>query len=395
MFVSERTYPASFKGARFFYKVSNTAAGRKTAIHEYPQKDFRFIEDLGKMLKTFDMTAIIKGTLYYTEKKKLEDAMTSEGIGILVHPFYGNLNVHAIGYEVTEEDTSEGQATFRLRFAEAEKNFSPQITSNVASIVASLYNDLYTTANSVINLEYTLNFIRNIESVVQVTQRIAEQLRALYRIAVSFEDGREQFRRSIDNFEAKQYSLAQNPGQLADDLTTLIGDFDNLSDDSQARFDFNRQAFGLGFEDELPPEITLALIERKKNIRILNGIYNYLIINNLYATATVLTYDNEDQLNNVQNILESFYDELTTNASVLLTNEMLTSLADIRDQTQKFFANVRTSVAKIITIRTDAIPVRVLAYNYYGSSDNYDEILALNDWTNPSVIKGQIRILDQ
>jgi prophage DNA circulation protein len=395
MFVSERTYPASFRGARFFYKISNTAAGRKTAIHEYPQKDFRNVEDLGKKLKSFEITAIIKGTLYFTEKKKLEEAMTTPGIGILVHPFYGNINVHPLDYEVTEEDTSEGQAVFRLRFAEAQKNFSPQITSNAASIVANLYNELYVTANSVINLEYTLNFIRNIEDAAQVTQRIAEQLRALYRIAVSFEDGRTKFRKSIDKFEARQYSTNQNPEKLADDLTNLIGDFDNLSDDSDARFDFNRQAFGLGFEDELDPEITLELTERRKNRRILNGTYNYLILNNLYATATVLTYDNEIQLDNVQDVLESFYESLINNESVLLTNEMLNTLANIRNQAQRFFANVRTSVAKIINIRTDAIPTRVLTYNYYGSSDNYDEILALNDWTNPAIIKGQIRILDQ
>lgn len=394
MFLADMMYPSSFRDANFYYKVSNVSAGRKTVIHEYPKKNFRYVEDLGKRLRTLDMTVVVKGALYLVEKQALEDAMTTEGLGILVHPFYGNVTVYPLNYTLVEEDASLGIAQFSLQFAEAEENFSPAMTSNFAGVVANLYRKLYAAVDEAINLEYTMAFIRNVEDAVQVTQRLLNQLGALYRIANSSEDGRNTYRRSSDSFERNQYAVNQSPESLGTNCTTVIGDFDNLSTDQVSRFDINIRAFGLGDGDNFLPPLTAELVERTKNRKLLNGIYNYLILVNLYSTITLLSFSDDVELDAAQDSLESLYEDLISNEAYLLTNTLLNNLYEMRNAIRRYFDNLRTTVARVVTITTNATPVAVLSYQYYASTDNYSDLLELNNWTNPAVISGNVEILE-
>jgi prophage DNA circulation protein len=323
--------------------------------------------------------------------------MDTPGLGILVHPHDGNVTVYPIEYTLNETNQKIGMAEFTLVFAEAQESFSPSITSNVAAIIGEFYRNLYDLVDDAINLEYTMEFVRNVEDSVQVTQRIINKLRALYRIAVSFEDGRDSFRRSIDNYERAQYRVNQSPQDLGNDLPTLIGDFDNLTEDADARFDFNRQAFGLGFDDDnnfIEP-LTPKIVERNKNRKLLNGTYNYLILVNLYNNVSSLEFDDEEELENTANTLDTFYLQLINCTSCFLTNDLLTELNKMRNKVRRYFDNLRLTVAKLTTIEVSATPAAVLSYKLYGSSDNYQEILDLNNWTNPARIEGSVKVLEQ
>jgi len=141
-FVNLASYPASFRGIDFLYTTGTNTAGRKTIVHEFPNKTFRYVEDLGRNLRTFTITGIISGGAhgfyYFQQKKALEDALNEEGIGILVHPFYGIVNCVCTGYTVTETETEIGSATFEMTFAEANPNIYPKISGDNSSIIANL-----------------------------------------------------------------------------------------------------------------------------------------------------------------------------------------------------------------------------------------------------------------
>lgn len=141
-YLSLAMYPASYRGIEFYYVSGTNTAGRKTVVHEFPNKTFRYVEDLGQNLRTFTITGMIKGGLYniyYLQNKKaLEDALNEEGIGILVHPFYGVVNCVCTGYTLTENETEIGSATFEMTFAEANPNIYPRLTGDNSSVIANL-----------------------------------------------------------------------------------------------------------------------------------------------------------------------------------------------------------------------------------------------------------------
>lgn len=395
LFLYESMYPTSFRGAKFWYQSGDVSSGRKTVIHEYPNKSFRYVEDLGLNLRTFEVEAIIKGDTYLIDKERLEAAMNAPGIGVLVHPFYGNVSVYPIGYSVSEPITQVGVATFRLSFAEASENTSPRVTGEVTALIANLYRELYDKVDNAIDLEWTLNFIQNIDDAVQAFDRLITNLRAIMRIGFSYVGGRDQFIKTSGNFSANTFRSAQNASVLATNFTNTIGDFDGITLDEAARFDINRAAFGLGASDTLSDSSTSLIKERNKNRRLVNGLYNLLILTNLYTASSLLTYSYVDQLDNVQAILDNAFFDLTTNNNYLLDNDLLDSITELRNEMRKFFDKIRLTVAKVTTINTPAIPMTVLAFNYYGNTDNYQELIDLNDITNPAVVKGEVRILEQ
>lgn len=394
-FLYEMMYPASFEGARFWCHEVDTTGGRKTVIHEYPKKDFRFVEDLGKRLKVFQIQGVVKGALYLIDKKRLEDAMNSPGIGILVHPFYGNISVYPLTYTVKEDITQVGVAHFTLNFAETERNISPRVTGDNISLIANIYRDLYDKVNEVINLEYTVNFVRNLEASSQNVQRMLAVMDSLAKISQSFTEGRNTYVRRSRNFSDNRHSIVRTASSIADSTTETISSFDNITNDQIARFDINRQAYGLGANDDLSPLTTAEVTERNKNARLSNGTFNYLTLNNLYNASTLLEYSDQIQLDNIQNLLESRYNDLVTNANYSISNDLLDSITELRNQSRRFFDNLRLTVAAVTTIKTEEIPLTVLTHQYYGNTDNYDEIRDINGITNLAVVSGEVRILEQ
>lgn len=75
-----------------------------------------------------------------------------------------------------------------------------------------------------------------------------------------------------------------------------------------------------------------------------------------------------------------------------LTNVTINSLEDLRAVTQQFFDDQKVVVRQIITVQTQELPARVIAYQYYGSSDIGSNIAELNGEINVSNLTGNIDI---
>ena len=69
------------------------------------------------------------------------------------------------------------------------------------------------------------------------------------------------------------------------------------------------------------------------------------------------------------------------------------SLADMRVDVQQFFREQRLTADQIVTIDTAETSTRLLAYQYYGSSDNASTIEDLNNIADVSFISGNLDIL--
>jgi len=75
-----------------------------------------------------------------------------------------------------------------------------------------------------------------------------------------------------------------------------------------------------------------------------------------------------------------------------LSPETIDSLEDQRTITQQFFDEQKLSAQQVITVNTQKLPARVIAYQYYNSSENGERIASLNDEINVSYMSGDIEI---
>ncbi len=76
-----------------------------------------------------------------------------------------------------------------------------------------------------------------------------------------------------------------------------------------------------------------------------------------------------------------------------LTNTTINSLEDLRAVTQQFFDDQKVTAKQIISVQTQELPARIIAFQYYGSSELGSNIAQLNTDINVSNLQGNIDIL--
>lgn len=115
---TQKLAQASWRGVVFSVRSEDLPnGGRKTALHDFPNSDERFVEDLGAIPARFTITAFVHGLDWLDRAQALENALREAGPGRLVMPTFGAWTVWALPYSKTASQTSVGEIEFSLEFA--------------------------------------------------------------------------------------------------------------------------------------------------------------------------------------------------------------------------------------------------------------------------------------
>ncbi len=136
--ILESLSTASFRGVAFKFIAHKETGGRKSITYEYPDEDERFVQDLGKLPRTFDMDCYVnsQGIEYFAETNAFRLALRVKGPGILIHPYEGPVTVFAKPYNLTESIEELGYAVFRVQFQETVADVFPSKKKIFASAIA-------------------------------------------------------------------------------------------------------------------------------------------------------------------------------------------------------------------------------------------------------------------
>lgn len=129
--------PAKFRNAGFHVEAGGGAGGRRTAVHEYPEQDKPFVEDLGGKAETWRITAFVIGDDYKAARDALLAALREYGPGILVHPLHGQISLQVQDWEFEETTDLGGYCAFKIGFVEPGAQQYPQATYDTRARVAS------------------------------------------------------------------------------------------------------------------------------------------------------------------------------------------------------------------------------------------------------------------
>jgi len=122
---------ASFRGVEFGVTDAEGEGGRRTVLHEFPQRDLPYVEDMGLATAKFTLQAFVLGADYMDKRDKLKAALEKPGAGTLVHPWLGELQVAQGGpYKLHETAQDGGMAVFTLSFVRSDAPISPTGTVN-------------------------------------------------------------------------------------------------------------------------------------------------------------------------------------------------------------------------------------------------------------------------
>ncbi|MEO6217767.1 MAG: DNA circularization N-terminal domain-containing protein [Sphingomonas sp.] len=131
----------SFRGVAFVTEQHEQSGGRRLVSHEFPQSEKPVLEDLGKKAGRFTLSCHIIGDGYMARADALSDALDAPGVGTLIHPWKGSMQVGVDNYSRTDSTTDGGIAIFSIDFLESGLPAVPQPANDTSANATAAAND--------------------------------------------------------------------------------------------------------------------------------------------------------------------------------------------------------------------------------------------------------------
>ena len=134
----KKLYEASFRGVPFHVTKVDLKVGRRTVVHEYPQRDKPYVEDIGRATRRLSFTAFVVGDDYIQQAEKLIGAIETEGPGTLIHPHLGEMKCCLEqASTITFTDSSRKASVVLTAVESGELEFPKSGTDAVSKVLES------------------------------------------------------------------------------------------------------------------------------------------------------------------------------------------------------------------------------------------------------------------
>lgn len=380
---------ASFRGVAFKISAAGHEGGRRIALHEYPQRDTPFAEDLGRRGRATSIEGYVLGPNYMADRDTLIRALDAAGPGTLVHPYLGTMSVVCDHYRLSETSDEGGLARFSMSFMESGRQSFPTAVLDTAYVVS----DAVTAAVGSVSLAFESAF-----AVASYPAFVADEA---VGIALQTFDLVERAGATLRNSGEPLYALAQavtvaragviglvrTPATFAStmcDLTALM-----RASAATPRAAIAALTVLVAFTPVLPPiaEDTPSRARQLDNRpALLNLLHRAAALEIARASASVqlTSYDEAVALR------ETIADQL--DQLQLIAGDAVSNSDDPVAEDNAFDAlgRVRLAVIRDLTARGGSLdriyqytpattqPALVLAYRLYGDADRAEEIVARN-----------------
>ena len=378
--------------AFFFYQESSGSGGRKTQTHEYPNKTERYVEDLGGLEKKFTFNVFTDDNVSYSERDELIEALDKPGVGTLVHPSFGDLEVVVVGYTFAESIKELGITKFTINFEVASQNILPTKTTADKGFLAQLKSDILGDNETAFDEKWETvknkkaKFDSGVKSLKKLANKINNVAKQIQGAGDSFADAIT----SLNQIVNSANKLVQSPSILASNLRTC---FDNLGvafKNSKDLFNTTKKLFGFNESDQAIVGNSQIQKDIKTNQDQLNNFVNVAVLATAYDASVNIEYNNLQELNQVIADLESGFNQLPDNIDKNLRDALL----QMKIEATNIFSQLAISLPNVASYNViNPISLNNLIFKLYGSLELKETIRLLNNFGDTSQIQGNIKIL--
>lgn len=391
----DRMGPATFRDVPFFVETSDIGVGRKTIIHEYPQRDMPYVEDLGRLARRFSVEGYVIGADYMAARDRLLVALEQRGSGTLVHPYYGTRTV-AVASEVTVRESTDqgGMATFRITFVEtASTPFAPvsmvDAPGRLTAQTAIAFEDsrLEFVAAYETRLPATPTGVRRslpgfvFESAEAIVTSAAGELRTLLAPVVKTTQVVAEVNRDIDALVVDAGDLVRAPFDVAARLQAVIGDVATLPELP----DLGRLAkLAVTPTIPRPSGSTPARTQEAANYDALRRYVRRTAIITDCSMVPLTAFDSYDAAIAARDALLEQLDEQADQAG-----SSYDALVDLRGALARAIPGDARDLPRLITYTPVVTePSLVITYRLYGALDLNEDVIARNHLGHPGFVLG-------
>lgn len=379
--------PASFRGVPFGVQHADTTIGRRVVVHEYPQRDEAFPEDMGGRPREFSIEAIVLGDDYMTRRDALMEALEKRGAGTLIHPYYGSLVVTLVGpVRVTETPDEGGCARFTLDFIRAgeDKEPSARQDTRVAVQKAADRARLAIAADFVkkFSLAGVASFVSG--SALGLAGKIVGALNSARGLFVPAMSALSDVVFAANRITSSLGSLLRAPAAFAQAVMGMVGQLKVMASEPKYAMASYRSLFKYGADIPKPATTTPSRRREAENQVAMTALVRRAAMVDAAETASLITFDSFEAAVAARDELASVLDaesvgELSDGSVIEVADEVHQAMVDLRAALIKDITARSIDAPRLTTtMLPSTMPAVVAAYEIWGDATRADELVTRN-----------------
>ncbi len=389
---------ASFRGIEFEVTDRSWTSGRRVQKHEYPNKEVGWVEDLGKKMESFPITAFVIGDNYEVQRDALKEACCREGPGILVHPDYGSIEVVCESISV-KETVQRRTAVFELTFCESGEKGTASISMDYSENVVSASS----TVSSISKESFVQNFVlpSSIDELTSLVGSVGDVCSsAIDDVSMQmnpFSEEASEVKGSLSklvdasgaalDLKTDAQSLLNTPDALAAQIDAVFSAVSSLSGKSTNSFKTVRQLSSASHASEKAIDSNDEALAEKKAMQQVEALTKQLVVAKEAELMTQIDFEAAEEATSFMNMFLEDVEEIETNEEMEPTTEVVQTLRDLREAVVAFVREIVLELPRTRTIQMpDKIPSLVLAYDLYEDLSRADEIVKKNKIQHPAFV---------
>lgn len=389
-FLKDKLRRASFRGVYFEVEDSDIGVGRRVQLHEYPQRDKPYAEDIGRAARRFEVNGFVIGKDYVEQANRLLDAIETAGPGELIHPWLGALKVTVADVSRFRFDSGLGKASFQLSVVESGELVFPGSSNATFKIVRNRAATLAEKAKAAFASTF---------KVLGYVNRVATSALSAYGTALSVlanpigtVTGMLGYGSLVGNLSSL-YALFSDPPNLALNYAGLLNLSGKMADGSLVGTAATPQAvdrrllpaarglLSMASSAELaapaaPVNPTVAEQQEWTNTTAINANTRQLLLVQAAGISSYLQCAIYDDVIAFRNLMVQLLD-----AEMLLAadDELYQAMADLRSAVWSDLTERSRDSARLVSITpADTRPALVIAYDYYEDAARDADVIGRN-----------------
>ncbi|CEL28710.1 DNA circularization protein [Pseudomonas fluorescens] len=402
----DQMLPASFRGISFLIPQASVPVGMKVQLHEFPQRDEPYAEQMGKQAQVHRLVCWIIGDDCFERRDKFMEAVQTPGAGELVHPWLGRMQVKAGEAELTHEFKQGGMAAFAvtfypdvpLKFPTAKVNTQQQVVKASDSLLDSALARYKSAMAKVDQARLGLARLRNsLSGVYTVIQQQFSTIIGAFTNLTGFVQSLMNAPDSLSSLFSSYFSEFSVDDYLGDDSGSIYrNSVATATQQAEAVASINTVSDSGGTDAAAASQATANLVQDALLVQVALIISEMPVASQPVSTATVASVEQQavqpivrpevpvadDVIDLRDNLNEAIFQ-----ASLKADPDHYMVLNTLRQSIVKHLTAVAESGVRLVEITpAETLSALVLAYRRFGDATRESEVVQRNRLRHPGFV---------
>ncbi|CAB1402371.1 Phage tail/DNA circulation protein [Pseudomonas fluorescens] len=402
----DQMLPASFRGISFLIPQASVPVGMKVQLHEFPQRDEPYAEQMGKQARVHRLVCWIIGDDCFERRDKFMEAVQTPGAGELVHPWLGRMQVKAGEAELTHDFKQGGMAAFAvtfypdipLKFPTAKVNTQQQVVKASDSLLDSALARYKSAMAKVDQARLGLARLRNsLSGVYTVIQQQFSTIIGAFTNLTGFAQSLMNAPDSLSSLFSSYFSEFSVDDYLGDDSgSSYRNSVASATQQTEAVASINTVSDSGGVDAAAASQATANLVQDALLVQVALIISEMPVASQPVSTATVASVEQQavqpivrPEVPVADDVIElrDNLNEAIFQASLKADPEHYMVLNTLRQTIVKHLTAVAESGVRLVEITPpETLSALVLAYRRFGDATRESEVVQRNRLRHPGFV---------